>query len=174
MLSETSKDIAGYEGQYAVTDDGRIYSHSRVNHSGRLVKGRWLKPGTDRDGYLKVCLYLDGEKNYQFVHRLVASAFLDNPHSYAEVNHVNGIKSDNRASNLEWVSRSQNNAHAYRAGLRKALNGERHPNSKLTSEQVVDILSCKSMSHAELAKKHGVSQVLISRIIRKEAWVEVN
>ncbi|HIB1507743.1 TPA: NUMOD4 domain-containing protein [Salmonella enterica subsp. enterica serovar Muenchen] len=170
MLSETSKDISGYEGQYAITADGRIYSHSRVNQRGRLIKGRWLKPGVDRDGYLKVCLYRDGEKNYQFVHRLVASAFLDNLHSYAEVNHINGLKKDNRSANLEWVSRSQNNSHAYQSGLKKAINGERHPNAKLNNGQVDEILSSTSISHRELAKRYGVSQVLISRIIRRDAW----
>ncbi|MEW0227966.1 NUMOD4 domain-containing protein [Escherichia coli] len=51
MLSETAKDIAGYEGKYSVTTDGRVYSHSRVDARGRLQKGRWLKPVNHSDGY---------------------------------------------------------------------------------------------------------------------------
>lgn len=50
MLSETAKDIAGYEGKYSVTTDGRVYSHSRVDACGRLQKGRWLKPVNHSDG----------------------------------------------------------------------------------------------------------------------------
>ncbi|EAA9298054.1 endodeoxyribonuclease [Salmonella enterica subsp. enterica] len=174
MLSETLKDIFGYEGQYAITTDGRIYSHSRLNRAGRLIKGRWMKPAKDKDGYLKVCLCSESGRSYQFVHRLVAAAFISNHEGYREVNHINGKKDDNRIDNLEWANRSQNNAHAYISGLRKPLRGSKHPNAKLTSEQVIDILTCKSMPHRKLALKHGVSQVLVSRIIRKEAWLHIS
>ncbi|EEH8832564.1 hypothetical protein FVC22_18080 [Salmonella enterica] len=81
MLSETAKDIAGYEGKYSVTTDGRVYSHSRVDACGRLQKGRWLKPVNHSDGYLYVNLRDKGTLKKHYIHRVVADAFIDNPNS---------------------------------------------------------------------------------------------
>ena len=62
-----------------------------------------------------------GHRGYpQYVHRMVAETWLDNPNHYKEVNHINGDKDDNSVENLEWVTRSENLRHAYRTGLKKA------------------------------------------------------
>ena len=76
MLSENAKDIEGYEGLYAITNDGRVYSHSRVNLRGCLIKGRWLKHNHNVNGYKYVCLYKDGVKKNILIHKLVASHFV--------------------------------------------------------------------------------------------------
>ena len=98
------KDIEGYEGVYAITSCGRVYSHSRVNGQGRLQKGRWMKPQVDKDGYLKVRLQLNGTSKYCMVHRLVAMAFLPNPLNHPVINHKNEVKDYNDVSNLEWCT----------------------------------------------------------------------
>ncbi|ELH4364661.1 HNH endonuclease [Salmonella enterica] len=171
MLSENAKDIAGYEGKYAITTDGRVYSHSRVDTRGKLRKGRWLKPREHGGGYLQVSLCDKGKVKQRYIHRLVAITFIDNPRSHPQVNHINGIKTDNNTSNLEWVTPSQNMLHAHESGLQVAIKGEGHYRAKLTTEQVSEIRSCKSMSRSDMARKYGVDPSQISNIINNKRWV---
>lgn len=93
------KDVDGFEGRYQVTDDGRVYS---------CVTKKWLKPYLMNDGYLGVCLHKNGKQSNQKVHRLVATAFVKNPHLKNVVNHLNEDKTDNRAENLEWSTTREN------------------------------------------------------------------
>jgi hypothetical protein len=97
-LVET-KDVEGYEGRYKITDDGRVYS---------CISQKWLKPFVMRDGYLGVCLHKDGKQKTLKVHRLVAVAFVKNPHRKNVVNHLNEDKTDNRAENIEWSTVREN------------------------------------------------------------------
>jgi hypothetical protein len=103
------KDILGYEGQYSVTRDGKVYSHKRK---------RFLNP-TNLKGYKRVKLR-DSNNNQkisnQLIHRLVAKAFIPNPNNKLEINHKNSIRDDNRVDNLEWATRSENNQHAWTYG----------------------------------------------------------
>lgn len=112
MKNEEWRDVAGYEGRYQVSSMGRVKSLERkfINKIGRerYVKECFLKPGADRGGYLRVGL-CDGEKRKTFkVHRLVCEAFHENPDNKPQVNHINEIKTDNRASNLEWATAREN------------------------------------------------------------------
>ena len=122
-MSETEifKDIEGYEGFYQVSNEGRVRSLERVvehSYSGiRTIKERILKPGKNRDGYLHVNLCKDGSLKMHRIHRLVAEAFTPNPENKKTINHVNGIKADNRLENIEWCTNSENQLHAYRTGL---------------------------------------------------------
>ena len=102
------KDIVGYEGYYKVTEDGDIYS---------IRAGRCLKKTLKPNGYEYIELNVDGEVGYKRVHRLVAEAFITNPDSKPYVNHIDGDKSNNSSSNLEWVTGSDNNYHAVALGL---------------------------------------------------------
>ena len=103
------KDILGYEGQYSVTRDGKVYSHKRKI---------FLSP-TNLKGYKRVKLR-DSNNNQkisnQLIHRLVAKAFIPNPNNKLEINHKNSIRDDNRVDNLEWATRSENNQHAWTYG----------------------------------------------------------
>jgi len=113
-------DIQGYEGQYAVTKDGKVWSH----HS-----QKFLSIWTERKGYKRVGLR-DSTNNCKrtcfLVHRLVASAYLPNPEQKKEVNHKNSIRDDNRVENLEWSTRSENNAHAWKHGNKVYVESHKH------------------------------------------------
>lgn len=102
------KPVEGYEGRYSVTDDGRVVG----------PRGRPLVPHINRKtGYSQLVLRINGKASLALVHRLVAEAFIPNPYGKPTVNHKNGDKTDNRAENLEWATRSENMRHAYREHL---------------------------------------------------------
>lgn len=89
------KDIKGYEGLYAITSCGKVYSYKRK---------RFLKPFDNGLGYLKVFLCKDGKKKQHYLHRLVAETYLDNPNNYPQVNHKDENKSNNSVNNLEFCT----------------------------------------------------------------------
>lgn len=176
MLSDNVKDILGYEGLYAVTDDGKIYSHSRVvkasHGSTQLRKGRWLKPELTKAGYQMVSLSRDSKVKKYLVHRLVASAFIDKNKDKIHVNHIDGNKSNNHASNLEWCTPSENISHGYDSGLIK--KGEKASWSKLTESDVIKIRNSTGLSQRELGEMYGVSQAAIYFILKEKCWRGVN
>jgi len=112
---ETWKDVVGYEGIYKISSIGRVKS---LYYNKETILSLTETP----DGYYRLQLIKDGKYKHFFVHVLVATAFIENdsPSTKIEVNHKNGIKTDNAIKNLEWVTPSQNIIHAYDTGLRKA------------------------------------------------------
>ena len=112
---EVWKDIEGYEGAYQVSNYGRVRSLDRivVREDGVVLKykGKILKGGKYPNGYL-FC-HLGHKRNIgqksKLVHRLVAEAFIPNPDNKPQVDHINGLKNDNRAENLRWVTQTENN-----------------------------------------------------------------
>lgn len=124
LPGEIWKDIQGFEGVYSVSNFGRVKSMSRLTK--KVVHGNMyftseiiIKQHPQGTGYLKVTLKESLSKGYKnfSVHRLVAMMFLPNPLSLREVNHLNGIKSDNRLENLQWISSRDNKLHAISLGL---------------------------------------------------------
>lgn len=103
-MTEVWRDIAGYEGIYQVSDQGRVRNKKRR---------RLLRPNSKKTKYLQVTLSKNNIPKFCSIHRLVAIAFLPNPLDLPQVNHINGIKTDNRLVNLEWCSRSENQYHRY-------------------------------------------------------------
>lgn len=99
--------------------DGYDRYNVDVNGVVRNEHGRELKHDVTHDGYHRVTLYNNGKSKHIPVHRLVANAFIPNPENKPTVNHKNGDKSDNRVSNLEWSTRSENSQHAYDNGLNR-------------------------------------------------------
>lgn len=164
---------------YEASNLGRIRSIDRVitNKSGwqQPFKGIMLNPNKTKLGYKHTTIRESGKRTARFVHVLVAKAFIPNPKNKPEVNHINGIKDDNRVENLEWVTREENTAHAVENGLK--AHGEINGNSKLTEDEVREIyriynetdLSCKSV-----AEKFGVRAMAVHRIISGKTWKHLN
>lgn len=123
---EIWKDILGYEGHYIISNYGTIKSLDRLVFSkynngikGRYEKGKIMIPHKHRTGYMCIRLVLNGIRKSYSVHRLLAQAFIENIQNKKQVNHINGIKDDNRLENLEWCDNSENQKHAYKTGISK-------------------------------------------------------
>lgn len=119
-MKEIYKDIEGFGGLYQVSNFGRVKSL-------KFGKERVLKCGVDVGGYHRVNLYKNGKMYDKHIHRLVAETFVDNPNNLECVNHINGIKTDNRVGNLEWCTCKENIVHAVKTGLKKGFNGKKKP-----------------------------------------------
>lgn len=113
-MIEEWRSLSGYENIYEISNFGEVRRLRKTN-SGDI--GSVLKPAVDRVGYKRVRLCKDGKVNAMAVHRLVATVFLGEHDG--EVNHINGIKGDNRACNLEWCSHKENMSKAVEANLIK-------------------------------------------------------
>lgn len=130
---EKWKDIKGYEGYYQVSNYGNVKSMDRVisnGHSLHLHKGRIMKLKGDR--YKEIFLCKEGKGKKFFVHRLVAAAFIDNKDIKPEVNHIDGNKTNNHFSNLEWCTSKENKKHAWDNGYYtvRDMHGINNPNYK--------------------------------------------
>jgi hypothetical protein len=129
---EIWRSVVGYEGHYIVSNIGNVVSLGRFVLSEKIF-GRQLYPKylkfQKKQGYDRVTLSVLGKKRTFGIHQLVAMAFISNPDNKATVNHINGIKTDNRVENLEWATNSENMAHAWATGL---YNNTRKPRKKRT------------------------------------------
>ena len=131
-----------------------------------------LKP-QKRGRYLKVTFSIEGIPHQISVHRLVAVKYVANPAGKPEVNHKNGVRSDNRASNLEWVTCSENNVHAYATGLSKAAKGEKQGHAKLTANEVLEIRHLRAnsdLSFGTIGEMFGVSAGNCQHIVARDTW----
>lgn len=172
------KDLPGYEGLYMVSDLGHVYSFPSIgkgkNGSPLTKRARILKPFAHRQGYQCVRLFINKTKKTVKIHRLVAITFLPNPDNKAEVNHIDGNKSNNHLTNLEWATRHQNVQHAFRTGLMVARNGSKNESAVLTDAQVAEIRKKHSenpgLYYKTTAAEYGVDKTTIGKIVRIETW----
>lgn len=132
MDNEIWKPISGYEEYYEVSNLGRV---KQIKSRSATRAGRILKGVRYATGYLVVGLCANSKQKNCSIHRLVAMAFLPNPENKPCVNHINGVKTDNRVENLEWATYQENNQHAYRTGLiDKEKLAEAHKRENLSDE----------------------------------------
>lgn len=163
VWGENWKDVIGYENLYQVSNLGRIKSLPKKVSNGNgtfITQEKILKPYLDKSGYHTVNLYLNKKKKLHKIHRLVGIAFIDNPDNKPAINHKNSIRTDNRVENLEWVTFSENNQHAFDFGNQKPMKGDKswiygidsslHPLAK-------KCLICKQVGYIEhLKKQHQI------------------
>ena len=164
------RPVRGYEGFYEVSDEGAV---KRVKDACGTRAGRICGQSENR-GYRRVALSMNGTvKRTGLVHQLVAEAFIcPRPTPNHTVNHINGIKSDNRPCNLEWATQAENEAHALRIGLKP--RGERLAAAKLTDGHVRAIRLLKGLAtQREIGKMFGVSKTVIGLIHRDQSWTHV-
>jgi hypothetical protein len=176
---EIWRSIDNYEG-YEISNLGNIKSLSKkikCKNGFRITKEKILKLKKTKGGYLS--LQLKNKGKHFLVHRLVALAFIHNPDNKPQINHINGIKNDNRVDNLEWCNQSENQIHAYKnrlqmPSLHKRAFGENQGCSKLKEKDVYFILkNYKKGRGVEFAKIFNVSQTTILNIVNKKIWTHV-
>jgi len=170
---------------WLVYADGSIWNEGRERTTKRIRNGKEqaftsqfpsvkLSPFLSRSGYLTVATLTNGKRPKVFVHRLIAMCFVAGYKPGLTVNHINGIKTDNRPENLEWVTLAQNTKHEWETGL-VDLRGEKHPNHKLTQKQVIHIrralrLGVPANSLSIIA---NVSPSIVHLIEKGKRWASV-
>ena len=178
--TEEWRDIEGYEGLYQVSNCGRVKSLDRLAKCGKWImlrKGIVLKAETLNCGYLLLGLNRDGKKKMFTVHRLVAKAFPEICGRYEpnlEVDHINTIRTDNRAENLHWVTRKENMNNPITKESMGGENapwfgkfGKRHPKSKpiIQMDRQGNFLAEFDCTH-EAERKLGISQGNIIMVLK--------
>lgn len=156
MEKEEYRDVVGFEEYFQVSNLGNVFS----KRSNRILKQ------AKRGDYWAFATKIGGSNGSDHcfsIHRLVAEAFIPNPESKPFVNHIDGCKTNNMLSNLEWVTAKENSAHAWSTGLL---------NRKLTADQVREIRTSK-LSLIKLGEIYGLSHGNIGRIKRRETYKDV-
>ena len=171
-MSEQWRAVVGFEDAYEVSSEGRIRAlrpRYRTNVGGILAQ-------SVRGRYLHVMMRSRGRGRGFQVHRVVAAAFHGQCPLGLAVNHIDGNRLNNAASNLEYVTASENNRHAIATGLNE-LQGERHPNAKLRDADVAEIRASyrpKVVTVQMLADRYSVSAATIEDIVRGRRWKHVS
>lgn len=153
---------------YLIDKSGNIYS---------LKTKRILKPFKNKNGYCIVDIHYNGKSKYCQVHRLVAKTFIPNPLNLETVNHIDGNKSNNCVSNLEWMSRKDNVNHAWRTGLAKPRYGIDNPANKYSPEQihkVCKLLEEQKLKYIEISKICNVNITVIYDIRIRDKWHDIS
>lgn len=172
MSNEIWKDIPDHPG-YQASNIGRIRSIDRIvirNGVRQHRIGVIRKFRVDQAGYYRVSLYMGKCKS---AHRLVALAFLPNPDNKPQVNHINGIKLDNRVENLEWCTSGENIRHFFHSGVHKPRRRTNPITSRVLSDsQVREIIRSYDgkKNYRRYANKYGVRYNVIASLLRGESY----
>lgn len=149
---------------YQISDTGLLKNTVRI-----------LNPSKTTKGYLRTTLVSNGYKKQFSIHRLVAIHFIPNTNNLPELNHIDGDKTNNKKSNLEWCTARHNQLHAYRTGLKIQYRGSSHGRAKLDEKTVIKIRGqYKNGNTLEgLAAKYGVCKSSIGYIVNNQTWTHV-
>lgn len=171
-MTEQWKLVPNTRGKYYVSNLGRVKSYHAKDPDGRILKQYTNFNG----GYFYVGIHVNGVATKHYVHRLVAAAFCRRRHDKTQVDHLNGNRLDNRAENLEWVTRKENMRRAVAAGQIVFFKPGQGANLKLTENQVIAIKKAvrdKKMKRKEIAHKFGVSVYTVNAIMEKRRWAHI-
>ena len=185
IKNEIWKRVIGYEGQYEVSNMGRLryvaktvmrFRKDTSRSHAVSIKGKTTNGYFNKKGYLATKLWKDKDKKCVIIHRLVAMAFIPNPNNLPQVNHIDGVKSNNKVQNLEWCDNSHNIKHAYSNGLMNR-KGERQNTCKIKETDVLEIREFYSKNPNSLlkiyAEKLGITTTSVCRIIKRQAWKHI-
>jgi hypothetical protein len=149
------KYLLNYEGLYSIDEDSNVYSHPKGGNVN--LNGKWLKQHIDIKGYKVITLTKNGVRKTHKVHRLMVEANIRQMNKGEQVNHINGIKTDNRIENLEITDSYGNIRHAYATGLvKKSIKHEK--------DKIFGLLSYGN-SQRQVARMLNISQSTVSRIV---------
>lgn len=164
------KPVVGYQGFYEVSEFGEV---RRVGRGHGSVAGRILKITTMPRGYKTVNLWKSNKGKTCLVHRLVASAFIGLAKE-KHVNHIDGNKSNNHFTNLEYVTPKENTAHAIRTGLMNS-RGVNNSQAKIDEETVRAIRKkhMEGMGYKRLSKHFGLTWGLVRSVVTRKTWKHV-
>lgn len=169
MDGEIWAAIDGFNGYYQISNYGRV----------KRIRDGWpvkmLRISRDSRGYPHTSLHFDKTKTTIKIHRLVANAFIPNPEGKRTINHINGIKTDNRVENLEWMTDVENVRHAVESKLRIAATGDRHGMASITNDTAIEIkkLISNGMRGCEIARKVGVNPAIVYSIKSGTCWKNI-
>lgn len=149
--------------KYYVTEDGKVFN-----------KFKQLSPVFNGRGYLVLGLMIDGKRKTIAIHRLVALAFIDNPNNLPEVNHIDGNRTNNSVSNLEWISHSDNIRHSYNLENRSAV-GANNANCKYNEKTIREICEylVKGLKSSEI-RDLGYNYSLVRSVKRRKNWTHIS
>jgi hypothetical protein len=183
------RTVNGFEGMYSVTNDGRVWSHKRVqlrkNGAPLTIHGKWLKRMTINKGYFYVNLYRSNGNGYErfLVHRLVALAWVENAVAERDqVNHLDGVRKNNIFTNLEWCTSKENHQHAWSSGLRSVTQKQLDAGSRagkrsriFDTDQVHSIRSLHRAGTCQrtIAKQFNVTPGAIHKIVHNRSYSEI-
>jgi len=158
LISYGAKEIPGFEGKYAVTKNGVVYSLPRTG-----VKNLRKMTAVDnmKAGYLRVMLSRDGKSKLYYIHQLIAITYIANPENKKMVNHIDGVKTHNRLDNLEWVTAQENHDHAFELGL--------YSKQKIRSSQKKEVydLVQQGMPIRDVAARYGLKPGGVNSLVRR-------
>jgi hypothetical protein len=154
------------------------WEHYSISSSGKIWNCRFNRPVSDhkaKTGYIQSALWKNNRSTTLLVHRIVAIAFIPNPENKPCVNHINGIKTDNRVENLEWVTYKENSVHAHTTGLQPKVLGEDHKNSKLRADDVIYIRYLRRLGFSSelIAGFYNISQKQVRNIVSRRHWKHI-
>jgi hypothetical protein len=165
--SEEWKEIIEYEG-YFVSSLGEIMSKRR-DKNGKLLRGEVTK-----DGYARVTI-MNISPNRFFIHRLVAESFIPNPENKPCVNHIDGNKLNNKISNLEWVTYSENTIHCIQNNLVKTSSGISHYKSRFNEDQIREMRKRYNLGDriTDIGRDYEIDDSVAFNIIKKKTYKNV-
>lgn len=169
------KDIPGFEGLYAITKGGKIWSYpkqwAKTGH-----QGKWMKTYFLNTGYEAVVLVdKQGKKCKFLVHRLVGLTYL--PFPKFVINHKDFNRKNNSLENLEWVTEIENAWHSQKMHYVGRPQGEKTSNAKLKDSDIVDIRNFaknKTYTYKQMANMFGIDSSGISRIVNRQLWKHIS